>query len=1190
MDLTKDAIGNDGARTIQANHDTIIFSCGNGIGFVPLQQPGKFAFQHVKISSGQVSDIHICPFISERLVAVSTIDKVVRVYKIATVVDEQSSTPLHEFKASSGAANTPVLVCWNPQVAGILAIASGSKVDICSIDSGKIELTTDISSPAVSVDWAHDGSKVYVISKDSLLRKVDARAQNVIDESKVNGNKPVVKGLPDDQFLISSLSRMREREVNVFAGSKTIKTWSFGTASTPLLPIVDTIKKIVYLVDKSGSTLRWVETFSPFNEGACSTSVDQCSSGCLMHPLGLTLMEGEVNRLLIADTKGNVIPVKISIGRKSYLEFHEDIYTDVEVESAITAAEWLSGKDAMAKLGKISPSLAKAAMSNEPLSKFVSSSPRSVEQPKAASPVKSSPVAKSSSSQPVSTLSAREQRKWDKEEAAAKADKEPREIEPEVQSAPSEVKIEHEKVKQSQAVEEVGRGPPPAVVDDEDELEALRARKVTPALEQSQTKIESPQPVREVYKEDLNARRSEYGAPSTRSTTAERSIPNIDTSIAPSPQKENGEREVYREDLNARRSEYGAPSRINTRSTASPTSASALSAREQRKWDRDSSSASPAKEVYREDRSARRAEYGAKSGPSPVKPRERSPSPAKPARVSTAERELYKEDLSARRAEYGATPKLDGPTIASKEMMTALGKSEKEAPKEGEPYPDSPKAASPRRSPTKEELENAYALPDKVEPKQAVEEDKSPKLSDTPLDKSTFTKPSQSAAKEYTRKYLTGKMHHPRNSYTSLTSLNASLPNTARMIDATSTHILIPLAGPGGRLGVLPYNRPGRLPPLITALSGGATVADFELDRFTPGRCVSAHIDQAVRVWTIPANLEDRETDVEQPDHIFKGFDKVLGLSFHPYVKDLLMVTTVNKIHLLDVQKQIEISAFTTRGVTNTCWSLDGSKIALSMSDKTVKIINARDGAEMTSFTSAHSSTRPFRVAFVAPDKLITAGFGRGSTRQVALYNTTGQELQVLDMDISPSPYSLPYYDELTSVLYLIPRGTSNILPFHVTDTITALTPYSAADPVMGTAFLPPHLLATKEVEVARCLRLTTNEISVVGFYIPRPSGEFFHDDIYPEEVRDAYTAALTIDEWMRGDEPDKQKMHKMNPDNLKPSSTNQSIGRKSTPMKVTKKEEVKKVSELDEMFKKAKVQDGDEPDYQNNASNTRWD
>lgn len=44
----------------------------------------------------------------------------------------------------------------------------------------------------------------------------------------------------------------------------------------------------------------------------------------------------------------------------------------------------------------------------------------------------------------------------------------------------------------------------------------------------------------------------------------------------------------------------------------------------------------------------------------------------------------------------------------------------------------------------------------------------------------------------------------------------------------------VPLSGPGGRIGVFPVSKAGRLPVKIPAVVCGAEVTDFKFDPFDP--------------------------------------------------------------------------------------------------------------------------------------------------------------------------------------------------------------------------------------------------------------------------------------------------------------------------------------------------------------------
>ncbi|BFZ57091.1 hypothetical protein PYCC9005_004141 [Savitreella phatthalungensis] len=1323
LDLTKDAIGNDACRTVQATNDLILFSGSTSVGAAPLSGEGsKFGYAHAKFSTGTpVSDLHVSPILDDRLLAVSIHDGQIRILKVPKTEAEEFDAPLHTFRASATHPNTPVLVQFHPQVSGVLAVASGTKVDLFSLTSGAIETTLEVPSPIVAFDWSYDGARIDVVSRDSQIRVLDARTGKEELSIKTNGNKPVLRALPGKQWLVSSISRMREREVHLYSfsdGGKVVKSWNFGTASTPLIPVVDNARKVVYLLDKSGSTLRWIEAFAPYNEGAASTGVEQASSAGLVHPLGLQIMEGEINRILIASVKQDMVPVSVTIGRKSYLEFHADLFLDVEVVSTISAQDWFAGQDSPAKRAQITPALVKKAASGESLAKegqlvkqesastlkiSSSSTPQNgvpaAAKAETASDVKPiAPVAQAAQPNPSTPaaqpkpasnlnagISAREARAFERLEA--KENK--KQAKPAVESAKEDLsttrarepdakeplKPETQKSEPgNNSLTELDRIMSQKPIDNEDDLEKVRQEhyKRIEASKAQATQAEPAAPLREVVKEDLNARRAEYGAPSSKGSST---------------------REIVKEDLSSRRAEYGAPSpKKETLSSAAPASPVSRSTEVSAPTPIKPSPAkvdttSSPRGVVREDKTSRRAEYGAsafKGTPGKVAAfLQKKQSSAATEDDEDDERprsaNVYREDLKARRAEYGAaTPKLKHVTQANREIQRALGNPEPVTPIEQpksqvEPYPGN---AERQPSPSAKELEDAYAE-DKTEtesPKKDVSQDKrteskqekteadaepeierkleskaespakaaaspakaaavsspaklpqSPVKSNTSPMKSSPTKslgsiPADGSHRDYTRKYLTGEMQHPRNSYTSLTTLNASLPNTARMVDATATNIAIPLAGPGGRVGVIAYDRPGRLPDRINGLVGGATVVDFELDRFDHGRIVTAHADQAVRVWTIPSDFTNPEAavgDVEKPDRTISGLDRILQIAHHPHASNILLVLTALKLHLVDTSTGENIRPPTQiRGATNAAWALDGDSIAVARSDKSVLIIDAKSGEEKASFKSAHASTRPFRVIWVGEDRLVTAGFDRGSTRQVSLYNaTSGDVLDTVELDISPSPFAPPHFDAMSAVLYLTPRGTSNVLPFHVQrSSLTALTSYSAADPVMGTAFLPPQVLDLSKVEVARCLRCSTGEISVVGFHIPRPEGkDVFHDDIYPDSVADAYTPAVSSSSaWLSS--RSSPETVSLNTRNL-PKASGAGIGvaaRKPTNVQLATKQSVEarhqqqdrnaeeKPSELDQMFARAKRgaangqhandDDGDEPEFTNTAANTRWE
>lgn len=81
-------------------------------------------------------------------------------------------------------------------------------------------------------------------------------------------------------------------------------------------------------------------------------SGEQTKGACLLPKRALRVMEGEVNRVLQL-TSASVIPIMYQVPRKTYRDFHSDIFPDTNgFRSELSPKDWLAGKNL--PLGKIS--------------------------------------------------------------------------------------------------------------------------------------------------------------------------------------------------------------------------------------------------------------------------------------------------------------------------------------------------------------------------------------------------------------------------------------------------------------------------------------------------------------------------------------------------------------------------------------------------------------------------------------------------------------------------------------------------------------------------------------------------------------------------------------------------------------------------------------------------------------------
>lgn len=70
---------------------------------------------------------------------------------------------------------------------------------------------------------------------------------------------------------------------------------------------------------------------------------EQTKGACLVPKRALRVMEGEVNRIMQL-TSNSVIPIMYQVPRKTYRDFHGDLYPDTRgYRTELTVNQWLSG-------------------------------------------------------------------------------------------------------------------------------------------------------------------------------------------------------------------------------------------------------------------------------------------------------------------------------------------------------------------------------------------------------------------------------------------------------------------------------------------------------------------------------------------------------------------------------------------------------------------------------------------------------------------------------------------------------------------------------------------------------------------------------------------------------------------------------------------------------------------------------
>ncbi|KAJ2411584.1 hypothetical protein H4218_006302 [Coemansia sp. IMI 209128] len=153
---------------------------------------------------------------------------------------------------------------------------------------------------------------------------------------------------------------MRERSAALWdqrSLTRPLATLVLQPSTKPLLPLYDEDTQLAYLIEKGDSFVRWVDadpsSARPLSELG-SVSLPAQITGCALLPKRrLKVMSGEIARVhLVAENPGTgtgaaVIPVAHVAPRRSYLDFHADLFPDTRAPlPAQTLAQWMANKDA----------------------------------------------------------------------------------------------------------------------------------------------------------------------------------------------------------------------------------------------------------------------------------------------------------------------------------------------------------------------------------------------------------------------------------------------------------------------------------------------------------------------------------------------------------------------------------------------------------------------------------------------------------------------------------------------------------------------------------------------------------------------------------------------------------------------------------------------------------------------------
>ncbi|EDO39281.1 predicted protein, partial [Nematostella vectensis] len=327
---------------------------GGAFLVLPVTQKGRVEPDAPKVigHKGAVLDLAWNPF-DDHMIATGSEDARVMIWQIPEHgLHSNISEPLVTLEYHQ---NRVGIVRWHPVASNILLSSSHDlKIVIWNLETAEaFQIIENHTAIVYSVSWNRDGSLFTTTSKDKKLRLVDPRSGKIVKE--VNGHE----GAKPQQacwltkfnyIFTTGFSRMSERQYAIWNAEtlEQIALEEIDSSNGVQFIHFDEDTNMVYLCGKGDCLIRYYEIVedAPYCYWISNYQAKQAQKGIgFMPKRGCNVDINEMSRIFRL-IKGSCEVVSFTCPRKSEL-FQDDLYPDtLSDEPALTADEWLEGKNA----------------------------------------------------------------------------------------------------------------------------------------------------------------------------------------------------------------------------------------------------------------------------------------------------------------------------------------------------------------------------------------------------------------------------------------------------------------------------------------------------------------------------------------------------------------------------------------------------------------------------------------------------------------------------------------------------------------------------------------------------------------------------------------------------------------------------------------------------------------------------
>ena len=217
------------------------------------------------------------------------------------------------------------MIEFHPHAGGLVSVSGDKTVDIYSLEKSSPAISLESKDPSKSHSWSPiSGTTLLSHSTTNLLSIYDPRAspspQSEI-QTHYQTTRPSHSTFLDDTTLITTgIAKIRNLQLYDLRSPATPKsTIPFdpaSSASISLFPLVDSTRKLLYLLQTHSSSLFAFDFNSPNPVPTTLQIPSTIVAGAILPARNVDVMRGEINRVFVLTRRDEIIPVSVRIERK----------------------------------------------------------------------------------------------------------------------------------------------------------------------------------------------------------------------------------------------------------------------------------------------------------------------------------------------------------------------------------------------------------------------------------------------------------------------------------------------------------------------------------------------------------------------------------------------------------------------------------------------------------------------------------------------------------------------------------------------------------------------------------------------------------------------------------------------------------------------------------------------------------